>query len=154
MPYETAPGSPEQPLIDVIPLRIGAGLTLLYMHAWQHAFLAWRAVWHQEPWEVIGVVEQSGLPLPKVLAAFAAGVAIFTAVCWILGFFTRFASVAFIPVTLGALWVCNRVGQSFGAESCILFLLIAITLIIKGPGWLSVDALFSRGKKQRKAIYL
>lgn len=154
MPYDSPPGSPERPLVDVIPLRIGAGATLLYMHAWQHAFLAWRSVWHQEPWEVIAVVEQSGLPLPKILAVAAAGIAIFTAFCWILGFFTRFASVAFIPVTLGALWVCNRVNQSFGAEACILFLLVALTLVIKGPGWFAIDSFFSKGKHKRKAIYL
>lgn len=29
------------PIIGVIPLRIGAGATLLYMHAWQEAVSAW-----------------------------------------------------------------------------------------------------------------
>ena len=154
MAYDSAPGSPEQPLIGVIPLRIAAGLTLLYMHVWQHAPLAWRAVWNQQPWEVIGSVEQSGMPLAKTMAAFGAGVAAFTAVCWILGFFTRVASVAFIPITLGALWVCNRVDQSFGAETCVLYFMIALTLLVQGPGWLSVDALFNRRKNKRKSIYL
>lgn len=154
MAYDNTPGSPEQPLIGVIPLRLGAGATLLYMHVWQHTPLAWRAVWHQQPWEIIAVVEQSGLPFPKVLAVTAAAIAAFVAFSWILGFFTRVASVLFVPVTLGALWVCNRVGESFGAETCLLLFFISLTFIIKGPGWLAVDTLFTRRKKQRKAIYL
>ena len=143
------------PIIGVIPLRIGAGATLLYMHAWQEAVSAWQHLWNQAPWGSIATLTTAGLPLPQVLATVAAAVAAFTAVSWILGFATRFAAFIFLPVALGALLVSNRTGQSIAAEACVLYFLAAVTLLVSGSGWLAVDTLFSLGKgaKTKKSGY-
>lgn len=143
------------PIIGVIPLRIGAGATLLYMHAWQEAVSAWQHLWNQTPWYAPGTLTTAGLPLPEVLATAAATVAAFTAVSWILGFATRFAAFIFLPVVLGALLVSNRTGQSFAAEACVLYLLASVTLLVSGSGWLAVDTLFRLGKgaKAKKSGY-
>lgn len=144
------------PLIGVIPLRLGTGLVLLYMHAWQDAQSAWQHLWNQTPWDAIVTLEKAGLPWPKVLAVAAAGIAAFTGASWVLGFATRFASFIFLPVALGALLVANRTGQSFAAESCVLYFLIALTLLVKGSGWFAVDTLFamSKGEKKKKGGFM
>lgn len=145
------------PIIGVIPLRLGAGLTLMYMHAWQHAGLAWQHVWNQQPWDMIATMEKAGLgpTMGKLLAATAALVAVFTAASWILGFVTRFSSAIFLLVALGSLWVCNRVGDSIGAEASILYFLIALTLVVNGSGWLAIDTLFEmRRNRKSDSLYV
>ncbi|MFZ4763940.1 MAG: TQO small subunit DoxD [Roseimicrobium sp.] len=148
--------SSSTPIVGVIPLRLGAGLTLLYMHAWEGAIQAWQHLWNQVPWETIGIVEKAGLPVPHALAIGAAAIAAFTGASWVLGFATRFASFVFLPVALGSLLVANRTEQSIAAETCLLYVLIALTLLVSGSGWLSVDSLFDlgKGKKPKKGGYV
>ena len=136
------------PFIGVIPLRLGAGITLLYMHAWNEAVSAWQYLWNQVPWGSVDMLRNAGLPLPQVLAVASAALAAFTGVSWILGFAVRFASLLFIPVSLGALLVANRTGQSFAAEASVLFFFISVTLLASGAGWLSLDALGAASRKR------
>ncbi len=151
MAYELSRSSGSPPIIGIIPLRIGAGVSLLYLHAWTEAIAAWHYLWNQTPWDAIATLgEKAGLPFPQVLAVTAATIAAFTGVSWILGFATRFASFIFLPVALGALLVSNRTEQSFAAESCVLYFLIGITLLVNGAGWLAVDTLFGLRKRDKK----
>lgn len=137
--------------IGTAPLRIGAGITLLYIHAWDQAIFAWQYIRHQQPGDFIETVRSIGLPMPNVLAVTIALVTTLTAVGWIFGFYTRFLSLLFIPITLGALLVANRANQGFAAESAVLYFFIALTLLINGSGWLSLDAIFrGRSRKKRK----
>ncbi len=144
------------PIIGIIPLRIGAGALLLYLHAWQAAGQAWQHVWNQTPWDVISTLEKAGLSpfMGKVLGAMAAGIAAFTAGSWILGFLTRFSSVLFMPVTLGALWVCNRVDLPYRSEGAVLYFLVALTLLVNGSGWLGIDTLFRLRRERQSSLYL
>lgn len=153
MPGDHSPFDTPPPIIGVIPLRIGAGALLLYMHAWQGATLAWQHLWNAQPWDLISTLEKAGFnPLMgKIFGAVAAVVAAFTAVSWILGFVTRFSSVIFMPVVLGSLWVCNKAELPFRAEAAVLYFLVAITLLVNGSGWLAVDTLFSLRKEQKKS---
>lgn len=144
------------PIIGVIPLRIGAGALLLYLHVWQQAPLAWQHVWNQQPWDLITTLEQAGFSpmIGKILGAAAAGIATLTAASWILGFLTRFSSVLFMLVTLGVLWVCNKVGMPYRAEGAILYFLTAVTLLVNGSGWLAVDTLFRKRKAEKDSRFL
>jgi uncharacterized membrane protein YphA (DoxX/SURF4 family) len=132
----------------IIPLRIGAGLSLLYLHGWTQAIGAWQHLWNQAPWDAVGLVEKAGLPLAQVLAVAGAAITAFTAVSWILGFVTRFSSMLFLPVTALSLLIANRTGQYTEAELCVLYFLIALTLICTGSGWIALDTFF--GKKREK----
>lgn len=134
-----------------VPLRIGSGLTLLYIHAWNQAILAWQYVRHQQPWDSIEAIQSIGLPFPDILAVIIALIVTLTALSWIFGFYTRLFSLLFLPITLGGLLVANRAGHGFAAESAVLYFFIAIALLLNGSGWLSLDAIFAgRPRKRRR----
>jgi uncharacterized membrane protein YphA (DoxX/SURF4 family) len=139
------------PVVGTIPLRIGAGLVLLYLHVWTQTKLAYDALWNGKPWDVIDLVKNAGLPLPKILAIAAAIVATIVTASWLLGFLTRLFSFLFMPVTLGALMVCNRNSLVGGAEIALLYFFVALTLFASGAGWLSVDVLFRRKREPKKS---
>ncbi len=137
--------------VGTIPLRIGSALILLYLHTWQQAVLGWHYLWHQQPWDLPGLITKASLPYHDILAISAATIGISVTVSWILGFLTRFFSFIFIPVILGVLLAANRLGEYTIAETAMLYLLISLTLLITGSGWISADALFKikRIKKKR-----
>lgn len=160
MAFDSSQGSPLVRFIGVIPLRLVAGIALLYMHGWTEGLAGWHHLWNQASWDSIAVLENAKLPWPEVLALTAAGITAFTGASWILGFATRFASFIFLPVALGALLVANRSGQSvehsYAAETCVLYFLIALTLLVNGSGWLSVDAIFNAARKgggKKRSLY-
>lgn len=138
---------PLQPGLTV--LRVGAGLTLLYMHVWHQAPHAYQYVWHRQPWDMVDMVKNSGLPLSSVVAVGGLLISLLVAVSWILGFATRFFSFLFLPVMLGALWVANKTGEANGAEVCLLYFLIAMALLAHGSGLIALDTLFGRRMRRR-----
>ena len=133
--------------ITTIPLRIGVGATLFYLHGWGEAVAGWHYLVKQETWPLIGLLEKATMPYPIVLAYIAATLTTVTPACWIIGFLTRFFSIAILPVIIGALLLANRLGEHLEAEAALLYLLIALTLFITGPGWFSVDALFKERRR-------
>lgn len=135
-------------------LRIGAGLTLLYLHGWGQAAGVWNHLWNGAEWDLIATLEKAEMPLPKILAIVSAVVTAFTAGAWIFGFATRFASFILLPVMLVALLVANRTGIGASAETCVLYFFIAICLTITGPGWLALDALFKSRKSKKSGGYI
>ena len=147
------PRSNSGPLIGTIPLRLGAGASLLYLHAWAQAVAVFHFLWHRTPWDAVSQFEKAGLPFPKILAVSAALLATLVAISWLLGFLTRFFSFIFLPLAIGALWIANRNSQFVDAEVCVLYFFIALTLLISGPGWLSLDTLFRQRRGKNKSRY-
>ena len=119
-------------------------MLLLQQHVWTQTRLAFQALWNGRSWDVIELVGSAGLPFPKFLALVAALVALLVVVGWLLGFLTRLVAAVFLPVTLGALLVCNRAGNSAGAEISLLYFFTSIAVMFSGPAWFSLDALFRR----------
>ena len=140
--------------IGVTPLRIGAALVLLYQHVWSQIPLAFQSLWNGKAWDMIDLLTRAGLPFPKFLALMTAVIATLVSVGWLMGFLTRVCAFMLMPVTLGALIVCNRNGNSSGSEISLLYFFIAVTVAYSGPGWLSLDALFRRrGRSSKKLRY-
>jgi uncharacterized membrane protein YphA (DoxX/SURF4 family) len=139
---------PFQPGVTL--LRVGAGLTLLYLHVWHQTQLAFQFVWNRKTWEAVDTIKKSGLPFATVLAVGSELVALLVALSWILGFATRFFSFLFLPVMLGALWVANKSGEINGAELCLLYFFISLALVIHGSGWFSLDTAFGRRRSKRR----
>jgi uncharacterized membrane protein YphA (DoxX/SURF4 family) len=137
-------------LPGVTLLRVGAGLTLLYLHVWHQAQQAFRYVWYRQAWDVVDVVKKSGLPLASVLAVGGIVISLLVALSWILGFATRFFSLLFLPVMLGALWIANKTAELNGAEVCLLYFFISVALLVHGSGRISLDALFRRRRSRRR----
>ena len=136
--------------IGTIPLRLGTGIMLLYLHGWSLAQTGWQHLVKQEPWPLVSLLESGSIPYAHALAYITASVTAITAAFWIIGFLTRFFSILFLPVAAGALLLANRLGEHLGAETSLLYLLIALTLLITGPGWFSVDALFQIRRDKRR----
>lgn len=155
MAYDPSQTGPIARFIGVIPLRLIGGVSLLYLHGWAGATAGWAHLWSNAPWDAIGFLERASIPMPRVMAIAAAAITAFTGASWILGFATRFASLVFLPVALGALLVANRAGQNYAAETCVLYFLIALTLLVNGSGWMSIDAIFNaaRGRSKVKSAY-
>lgn len=137
----------------IIPLRIGAGASLLYLHAWSEGVAVFHFLWQRAPWVAISQLDKAGLPYPTTLAVVAALLTFLVAVSWLLGFLTRLASFLFLPLALGALWVANRNSEFVSAELCVLYFVIALTLLISGPGWLSLDTWFRQRRGKNKSRY-
>src|SRR3954452_4052474 len=148
MPYDPTQPGPMARFVGVIPLRLIGGINLLYLHGWTAAIEGWHHLWRGAPWDAITLLEKAQMPWPRVLAVAAAAVSAFTGASWILGFATRFASFIFLPVIIGGLLVANRAGQNYAAEAAVLYFLIALTLLVNGSGWLSIDALFNAARKR------
>lgn len=131
-------------------LRLGAGLTLLYLHVWNQAPQAYHFMWHGQAWDLVDTVKKSGVPFPAVLTVGAEIITLLVALSWILGFATRFFSFLFLPVLLGALWVSNKASATNGAEVCLLYFFISLALLIHGSGRISLDSLFQRRRTKRR----
>lgn len=130
-------------------LRIGAGLTLAFFHAWQAAIGAYYFIWKEQPWNWVTVLTEARIPMPHLTAPLAATLVAAVALCWTVGFLTRLFSVIFIPVAVGALVVAQRLDPPL-AESCWLYLVIAATLVLFGSGNVSVDWFFQLGRRKKE----
>jgi uncharacterized membrane protein YphA (DoxX/SURF4 family) len=137
-------------------LRIGAGLTLLWFHAWHGAIGAYQFLWNEQAWNWVDAFKTAGFPLPHITAPAAAIVVAAVAICWTLGFLTRLFAAVFIPVAIGALWMAKSL-NSPQAEACWLYLFIAATLLLFGSGNVSLDGIFRFGAglrpKKRKSTF-
>lgn len=94
----------------------------------------------------------SGLGLPGFMAYVITGIELIGGVLLIVGLFTRYVSILFIAVLIGAVVTAKLPagllgnGQSAGYELDIAFILIALYLAVAGQTGLSLDrALFHRG---------
>ena len=125
-------------------LRIGAGLTLLWFHAWSGAVGAYQFLWNEKSWDWVDTFKTAGAPLPHITAPAAAIILAAVAACWTLGFLSRLFAAIFIPVGIGALLMARSLGSPL-VESCWLYLFIAATLLLFGSGNLSLDGIFRLG---------
>ncbi len=89
-----------------------------------------------------GMVQSMQLPAPKALAGAAAGAEFFGSLALILGWRTRLAALLLIADMLVAIrkvhWNNGILGQG-GYENNLLYLGGLITLLVAGPGKISLD---------------
>lgn len=147
-----APGPSLAPL-GLLILRLGAGLTLLYVQGWNLAIAAWEYLWNGQPWRLIDQLTQAQLPLPNVLAVISAIVLTLTSASWILGFATRFISAITLPVMAMTMVAANRTGMAPSSETSTLYFFVALCLMVSGPGWVALDSLF-KARRRKKTLYV
>lgn len=138
------------PLIGTIPLRIASAAVLLYLHAWHHTQSGWQFLWHQQPWELPLLLAKAKFPYVNPLAIATVAISFAVTVSWLIGFLTRLFSLLFIPVLLGAILAANRLEEYAAAETAMLYVLIAITLVVTGSGWFSVDTVFEMNRNPKR----
>lgn len=156
--YEpTQPATPtENPLSRLrtaVFLRVGTGLILLLYYGLAAAMQGYEFVWNGKPWEWVKLLTDADFPMPHILAPIAGGITALTAVSWILGFFTRLSAMLFLPVALGAIVLVERLDAGVHEPFVYALVLITITLMLYGSGYMSIDGLFKlvdRPKKKKK----
>ena len=113
----------------------------------------WPKIQHPTSW--LNAMAPPGQAPPAVLQALAAGAEFIGGACWVIGLLTPIASLlifgtmAFatflVHVGAGHPFVASDHGKP-SAESAAGYLVIALLLMLIGPGRLSIDSLFfSRG---------
>lgn len=145
--------NPLKRLRTVAFLRVGAGLILLLYYGLGAAVQGYEFVWNGKPWEWVKLLTDAGFPMPHILAPVAGGITVITAVSWTVGFFTRLFSVLFLPVALGAIVLVERLNVPVHEPFVYSLVLITLTLMLYGSGYVSIDGLFKlvdRPKKKKK----
>ena len=137
--------------VGTIPLRIGAALTLGYLHVWPESLAAWHHLWNQAPWELPLILQKASFPYPHIVAYAGTVIACSVVLSWFFGFLTRFFSFIFLPVAIGIIFAGNSLNEATSVrEIGALYLFIALSLLVTGSGWFSVDGIFQFGTRRPK----
>lgn len=125
---------------------------------WQFAQTGWGKLHHLE--QVTRFFSSLGLPAPGATALLVALVELFGGIFFALGFGSRFVSLLlFVNMTV-AYWTADREALrsllsdpgKFYAADPYTFWFAALLILVFGPGFFAVDALFGRrGSGRRKA---
>lgn len=122
----------------LLVLRIGAGGSLLLFFGWQKLHDAW-AYLHTGQWQFVDFNRKIGLPAPVLAAALQTLNESIGALWLACGYLTRFAaaSLAFgFAVATGCSLKAAEPSWMMAGYFCIMF----TTLLLTGPGQLSIDA--------------
>lgn len=131
------PGTTSGPFTDtgLLILRLGGGLLLAFLHGWGKV----------PPSDgFVGMIDGLGFPAPMLFAWLAAIAEFAGGLMIAVGLFSRpvaaFVSLHFLFVVFVA-----HAGDTLGGrELPIIFLVIAATVMLTGPGRFSLDAMFGR----------
>ena len=103
--------------------------------------------------DVIEYFRSLGIPAPQIQAPFASSVEFLCGALLLLGLGSRFAAVPLIGVMLVAIATARReeltsLGALFGFIE-YLYIVLLVSVIVEGPGPLSLDALLGRRRAGR-----
>lgn len=138
--------SPVQQQFGLAILRIIAGVVFV-AHGAQKVFVYGFA-------GVGGAFAQMGVPVPTVTGPLIGLIELFGGVALIVGLFTRIAALALACDMLGAIILVHAAGGFFlprGVEFVLMLLAAALSLLIAGPGALSVDGVLAKRSSRRVA---
>jgi len=127
--------------VGLMTLRIGTGLCLLVLHG--SSKLAEAVGYFQgHDWDLVHLTRSLGFPAPAffaVCAALSESVGAFLVAC---GLYSRLAAAAVAFNMLVAIHADLRAGSSI--EDAYLYAVPLLTLLLTGPGALSLDHLLQR----------
>ena len=118
-------------------LRLGFAALLIGLHGWTRLLRAFNFVVHGQPWTFVDLVGRLGFPAPSVFAvlsalAESAGVALVA-----VGRLTRPAA-ALVAFNMAVAFY-NEAGKGDPFELPALYLLLALVVVVSGPGALALD---------------
>ena len=118
-------------------LRLGFGLTLALGHGLPKLFTFEKHV---------GSVTKHGFPLPEAMAAISMLSELAGGFLIALGLATRPAAVFVMSTMLGAAFVVHAGDPFKKKELALAYALVAVVLLVAGPGRHSLDARLSKGR--------
>ena len=131
---------------SLLLIRVVTALTLIFFHAYSELIDAWRGVWYEDKWPLLDTVAALGLPAPVAVAATAAIALALACTGLILGLVTRISALVIGVLAAGSLFIAMGSAEAFGAETSVLYLLLAAVLFLRGSGMFGIDAFFARKK--------
>ena len=118
-------------------LRLAVGLTLAFNHGLPKLLSLEKFVRN---------VTKHGFPVPELLAPLAMLSELAGGLLIALGLLTRAASLFVLATMLGAALVVHRADPFSKKELALAYALVAVVLLVAGPGRLSLDARLSKGR--------
>jgi putative oxidoreductase len=123
--------------LGLLALRLGFGLTLAFGHGLPKLITFEKHV---------SSVTKHGFPLPEVMAAISMLSELAGGILLGLGLLTRPAAVFVISTMLGAAFVVHSGDPFKKKELAFAYALVAVVLLVAGPGRHSLDARLSKGR--------
>lgn len=117
-------------------LRLGFAALLIGLHGWARLIRAFNLVVHGTAWTFVGLVERLGFPFPTVFAVLSALSESVAVLFVALGLFARPAA-AIVTFNMAVAFY-NEAGKGDPYEVPALYLLIAVVLVVTGPGRLAL----------------
>jgi putative oxidoreductase len=118
--------------VGLLLLRLGFAALLVWLHGWHRLVQAFGYLFLGEPWTFVGFVGSLGFPYPVVFAVCSALAESVGALLVGLGLATRIGAAA-VAINMSVA-VFNEARGGDPIELPALYLLIAVTLLITGPG--------------------
>jgi putative oxidoreductase len=118
-------------------LRLGFAALLIGLHGWTRLGRAYNFAVHGQPWTFVDLVGRLGFPFPPVFAVLSALSESAAVALIAIGLFTRPAA-ALVAFNMAVAFY-NEAGKGDPFELPALYLLLALVLVIAGPGGLAVD---------------
>jgi putative oxidoreductase len=130
--------------VGLLLLRLGFGLQLALQHGWGKMVGVYGHLFLGQEWGFVHGVGEMGFPLPLFFAVCVALAEFVGGMFLALGLFTRYAAV-FVIIDL-TVAVTRHLFTNMRFELASLYLLVAVFLLIRGAGSLSLDRLLQRSK--------
>jgi len=131
--------------VGLLLLRVGTGSLLIGLHGLGRLLRAWNHVVHDETWTFVNYVSTLGFPLPAVFATLSALAESAGGALLVVGLYFRTAAVL-VALNFAVATTSEAAGgDAIGYPA--LYLLIAVVLLITGPGSLSIDGRRAAGRR-------
>ena len=118
-------------------LRLGFAALLIGLHGWTRLGRAYNFVVHGQPWTFVDLVGRLGFPFPPVFAVLSALSESAAVTLIAVGLFTRPAA-AIVAFNMAVAFY-NEAGKGDPFELPALYLLLALVVLVAGPGAMAVD---------------
>lgn len=136
----------------LLGIRILVSLPLIYFQSWKQATQAWGFVWENQPWTVADEIVALGLPQSPVISVLLIFLLLAAPFGVLIGFITRINALVLI-LTLGFVLIGQldeTLSTTLNPQTLLLYLGMALILSLAGGGMLSLDALLTRRRHEKR----
>lgn len=135
--------------LSLLLLRVFGGLPMIYFQGWDQAIRAYRYIWEDKPWALVTDMAEKAIFAPNVMASILIFFLLSSSFAVLIGFLTRINATIMLLCTLLIL-LFGLLGQFLISQTLVVYAGIFATLIMSGPGLISLDALLTKRRAKKK----